>query len=345
MENNTGTQSKTNKHLADDLFLTCDNERELNDFKRIQYIALYYNCGTERKEVFKTIFDKFREHYNAMPCMADSPKIYSEILPLFSELLADDFKTFFVGEEVVKEVNGKQPISNGSINASLTLAELLKFDIGRKAGFIHNLNVSGEFAHSFKDIENVIFEKLEPVCTWKQRRDLLEKLDELSIDAALTLTFENYQKHAARMQAKTSDYLYNLGYEMPDICQKFKIRGELKMALPQLQGYIAKSGSWNDFNVSNVSKALQHIENTFPRVNYGDNNCNTGRKQHEFSIMSDYIFTSVTYVNGRELEVIKKWFEENKNEIQRTSKCDSIRFESNDYEHDGHDFKLVMWWD
>lgn len=338
------TITKTLEHLANDLFLTCDNERELNDFKRVQYIGLYYG-RPERKEVFKAIFDKFRDHYNSMPCMADSPKIYSEVYPLFENIVSDDYQTFFVGEEVVKEVNGKEPICNGSINNSLTLEELLQFDLGRKAGFIHNLNVSGEFAHSFKDIESSIFEKLEPVCTWQKANELLQQLDERSIDEALKLTFNNYQKHAQMLLAKTSDYLYNLGYEMPDVCKKFKIRGELQMALPQLLGYIAKGGSWNDFNVANVSKALQHIENTFPRKNYGQNNCNSGSKQHEFSIMSDYIFCAVQYVNGNELEVIKKWFEENKNQLQRVSKCDSIRFESNDYEHDGHDFKLVMWWD
>jgi len=244
---------------------------------------------------------------------------------------------------IVKQVNGKEPICNGSINDSLSLDELLQFDAGRKTSFIHSMQVSGQYNNSFSVLPEVFF-KMDPIYTWPEIQELL-KGSESELNEALTKVYNKRSNHRAALLSAENDYYYKLGLMTREKLKEVKINGEFEMPLHQLIGYIESGGNWNDFNTARVNQSLKLIDKTFPRRNYGANNCNTGTRQHVFTTMNDYIFLKVSYCNSSELARFIEWFEQYKNEIAKINKCDSIRYESNEFEHDGRDFTLVMWWD
>lgn len=65
------------------------------------------------------------------------------------QLLRDEFNQWCSTE--VKDVNGKQPIVNGSVNKHLSIEEMKQFSAHTKIRLIHNLQVSWQFHHSFEN--------------------------------------------------------------------------------------------------------------------------------------------------------------------------------------------------
>lgn len=290
--------------------------------------SIYYH-NVDRKEAFNELWKKAK---STMTISEDE----------FLRQMSQEFNEW-CNTVIVKEVNGKMPICNGSVNDSLTLDELLQFDAGRKASFIHNLQVSGQYNTSFSVLPEV-FVPMDSVYQWSEIKELLNGSEE-ELNLALTTVYNKLSNHRSSLLRAEQDYYYKLGLITRERLKEVKIRGEFEMPLYQLIGYIKSGGNWNDFNTERVNQSLKLIDKTFPRRNYGVNNCNTGQKQHVFTTMNDYIFLKVSYCNSSELARFIEWFEQYKNEIAQINKCDSIRYEANEFEHDGRDFTLVMWWD
>jgi hypothetical protein len=252
----------------------------------------------------------------------------------------------------IEEVNGKRIIVNGSVNKLLTIDEMIQFNNGQKIRATWNISVDMEYAHNYRDVDPIVFEKPMPRYQYEHIRNLLNRVEDTDhINAVLTDIMKARNDHHARMVTATNNRLYALGKEMPEVLKKYGIKGELEMPLAQLEGYLSATGKWNDFDPVKVSYALHIIDQSIPQVNYGLNNPNTGNKCHTFSIQSDYIFVKVGYCTPEHLERLKEWFEKKKHTIQSESKADSVRYEQNDYRVDengpitGHDFTFVMWWD
>ncbi len=272
----------------------------------------------------------------------DSPHLYGgDDFKAYKTTLRNDFNTWVI-DNTTYEVNGKKPVVNGGINTSLTVDELICFDVATKIRLIHSLQVSGEFLHSYQGVKGEAFTKLEKIY---EIDDLIEKATEQEINFAIYKLVSRFKAHEAEMQKLTAKIDFKRGEMICDFFKTNHIKAETHFNVNELCGYIQGIGQWNEFEPAKIIPILQLFDKTFPRKDYGINNPNTGALCHSFSIKNDYIFLNVDYCNSNQLEAFKTWYNDVATRNQKKLQADSMRIEIGEFGNNAHSFTLVMWWD
>lgn len=240
----------------------------------------------------------------------------------------------------MKQVNGKDLICNGSINKTLTLEELLQFDIEHKHTAIRYLGTAGEYAHSFEEIDGNVFTALPPLYEYQQ----IQEFNNEQANEALTIVYNRLNEHHELMKQKSHALHIELGKKIHGAQSELKFTGEFNLTFGQALGFVSAAGNWNDFKVSKVHHLLKKLHDRAPRVNFGVNNPNTGRIWHTWSIKSDYILMNFGYTDERGVKILEEWFKTVKY-LQNLANVDSFKLNIESYENDGFEVSLVMWWD
>jgi hypothetical protein len=242
----------------------------------------------------------------------------------------------------MKQINGKDLICNGSINPSLTIDELLQFDIDQKRTALHYLQVEGGYPPKFEEIETSVFEKLPELYSYKQ----WQEFDENQINEALTIVYNRLQQHTQYLITKTGSVHYELGKSIHSAQQELRFGGELEMTIDKLRGYISCVGNWNGFKAGEVCRGLNRLHKIAPRRDCGINNCNTGSIRHKWSIESAFIFLKFGLCYEQEVNDIQTWFK-TLSGIKEILKADSFRLQIDPVEKSDNQayITLVMWWD
>lgn len=240
-----------------------------------------------------------------------------------------------------KEINGKGLITNGNINPSLSLDELLQFDLPEKRTAIHYLQVNAQYQHNYNEIDKDVFESLPYMYTYEQ---ITKTFSEPEVDEALKAAYTRLSAHIQLLKTKTEEYHYKLGKEIYEATEKLKFNGELELSKGQLLGFITGIGNWNDFNVGKVSEAIEYLHENAPRMNCGVNNCNTGLLNHKWSIQSDYIFMNFGFNYEPAVKEIEQWFK-SVSHVRTMSNADSFHLQVDDVAGGGFYVRVVLWWD
>jgi hypothetical protein len=242
-------------------------------------------------------------------------------------------------------VNDKQPIVNGSINPTLTADELTQFDTDTKRTALWSLKVGTEFAHHYEDVEPSIFTPLR----YELSYDELKEADDALLDWHIRELTRQSDDHRREMEAQTGRFFYQLGREFHEAQKKFRIAGEFRMTLSQLCGYITAEGAGNSFDPVKVKPVLRCVDRTFPRLDYGLNNPNTGRRQHFWTIENATIRLKVDYLKGEAMETVRAWFKVSEPVIRTHAVADEVSLIVNDFsisETDiAYDATVRLWWD
>ncbi|MCS3801091.1 hypothetical protein [Niastella sp. OAS944] len=238
------------------------------------------------------------------------------------------------------QVNGKLLYTNGFINPSLSLAELLQFDVESKRLAIDRIQVWGRHSPYNNDIDRDLFEPLTDYYSYDQLNSLTT---EDQIDEALKTVFTRLVEHHQQMIIKTDAHHYELGVQIYVASKQLKFSGELYLTKGQLLGFIAVRHHSNDFDVTKVSRAINFLHNSAPRKNYGINNSNTGQIMHKWSMESDYIYMRFEYCHEQQLKAIQLWFEQVKH-VQQSSNAYTFRLQIDALPDGAFNIRLVMWW-
>lgn len=239
-----------------------------------------------------------------------------------------------------------QPIINGSANPRLTPEMFKGLDRETKKRVIWNILVSMEFAHSFKEVDNRVFEKPEFKVDYRD----INNDDEgtaLDLDALFVTVKEESRKHEARMMVKTANLHFELGQKIYAAQKELGFGGMMELDKNRMQGYIKACGSWNDFNASDVSAAIEKLHNLAPRMNYGPNNPNTGNLIHKWKSVHgcEYLIMEFDFISEETLNEVKEFYKAHWEPKGRAVKADSIRFEEVEHGQGYFGIELIMWWD
>ena len=234
-----------------------------------------------------------------------------------------------------------KPIINGSFNPRLTHEQFVTLDRESKIGFLWRVLVSMEFAHSLRDVDQEVFEKGDQICDY----DFLQKED-TDLDALFPEIRKAYEGHYNRMLVKTNQRRYILGQRFWHAQSECGMGGMIETDYARAQGYISAIGNWNDFNVTRVNAAISRVEDKCPRVDYGANNPNSGRKIHKWKVThrGEYVILSFDFVNEKAKEKIEQFFREFES-IGKGAKADSIRIEVENHGNGYFGMELYWWWD
>ncbi len=244
-----------------------------------------------------------------------------------------------------QEINGKFLICNGSINATLTIDELLQFNEDNKRTALRYFQIEGQYRQINSEIDSSVFKPMQELYTY----ETLMQLSGSELDLALTKVYNNLQQHEAQLQVATNRLHYDLGKKIHAATIDLKFSGELKLTKGQLLGFIDAIGNWNDFRANKVAKAINYLHASAPRVNYGNNNPNTGRLWHEWCIAGDSIYMKFGLCNSEALATIKNWFNTITN-VKSMAGADSFELHvqeiQNEYSKDQcYIVTVELWWD
>lgn len=230
-----------------------------------------------------------------------------------------------------------QPIINGSANPRLTPKLFAELDKQTQAQVIWNLKVGGEFAHTFRDIDHEVFEKL-PTSAHEDHPDPVENFKKVR---------KALQDHHNRMRVKTSNRRYELGKRIYQAQRELGFGGMIQLDADRLQGFVKEGGNWNDFNTVKVNAGIARIEAEAPRQDYGPNNPNTGYPIHKWKISpnAEYIVLEYDFINLETAARVKDFFRNYFEPYGRSMKADSIRIEEQDLGNGYFSAELVLWWD
>jgi hypothetical protein len=234
-----------------------------------------------------------------------------------------------------------KPIINGSFNPRLTHEQFVTLDRESKIGFLWRVLVSMEFAHSLRDVDQEVFEKGDQICDY----DFLQKED-TDLDALFPEIRKAYEGHYNRMLVKTNQRRYILGQRFWHAQSECGMGGMIETDYARAQGYISAIGNWNDFNVTRVNAAISRVEDKCPRVDYGANNPNSGRKIHKWKVRpnGEYVVLVYDFADGETKERIEQFFREFES-IGKGAKADSIRIEVENHGNGYFGMELYWWWD
>lgn len=244
----------------------------------------------------------------------------------------------------METVNRIQPIINGSFNPRLTTELFAELNLQEQRQVIWNIMVSLGFAHSFPDVDYVVFEP----CKFRIGYDELHSYS--ALDTMVKLFVEvrkEYEAHHNKMMVKTANHRFVLGKKIHQAQKELGFGGWIELDKDRMQGYITEGGSWNDFKHSNVSAAIGKIHDLAPRKDYGPNNPNTGAIMHKWKSVhrTEYVVLEYEFVDGKDLERIKEFYKTHWEPKGRAIKADSIRTEVVDHGQGYWGIELIWWWD
>jgi len=233
-----------------------------------------------------------------------------------------------------------QPIINGKVNPNLTLEifQLLPFE--KKRDVIWNIIVSMQFVHCFEGVDARCFNKGEEIFNYEQIQE--EGVDEIYKEVS-----SQFRSKHNRMLAKTRNLHFELGKKIYEVQKELGFGGLITLDSSRLRGYIEACGSWNDFNSSNISKAIPQLERLVPKRDYGINNPNTGSKMHEWKTCygCEYVMLVWNFVDGKDLARIQIFYEDDWKRKGQSCQADSIRIEINELGNQYYSVELIWWWD
>lgn len=233
-----------------------------------------------------------------------------------------------------------QPIINGKVNPNLTLEIFKSLTFDRKRDVIWNIIVSMQFAHCFDGIDARCFEKKEEIFKYDQ-------IQEEGVDEMYEKVQSQFQAIHNQMLAKTQDLHFGLGKKIYEVQKELGFGGLISLDVFRMMGYIEACGSWNDFNSKNVSRAISSLDKLAPKKDYGVNNPNTGSKMHQWKTCHgcEYVMLVWDFVDEKDLERIKSFYENDWTSKGRSCKVDSIRIEVNELGDRYFSVELIWWWD
>jgi len=241
----------------------------------------------------------------------------------------------------------KQPIVNGSINPTLSLAEMQAFDAETKVRLLWNMQVEMEsgYSHSSK-IDHRVYIGIPKRYEYQE----LKEMDEAQLNTALEVSQNILAKHRSNLIAKTVQLHREMGAQIYEAQKRLGFKAEIEMSLAKLEGYLGAIGHWNDCNPNNICPVLCEIDANCPRVDYGVNNPNTGSEKHTWSTTGEYVFLTVDYISETEKEKWIAFFNSFVLPKQDRMKADSLRYICEQYEagyitEPRYEFKIVIWWD
>jgi hypothetical protein len=230
-----------------------------------------------------------------------------------------------------------QPIINGSVNPRLTPKLFAELNHELQARVIWNLKVTGEFAHSFQDIDREVFIKI-PTTDHEDHPDPVQNFIQIK---------DKLARHHNYMRVKTREHRFELGKKIFQAQRELGFGGQMELDADRLQGYIFAGGSWNDFDVKKVCSGIRKLEVEIPRVDYGVNNPNTGISMHKWKVTPgrDYVVLEFDFISTDTLAKIQKFFETEFTSMSKMMQADSCRIETEDLGNGYHSGELILWWD
>ena len=241
----------------------------------------------------------------------------------------------------------KEPFTNGSINPSLTISEMVEFDDETKRKFLYQmiLNVGKNSAFNRQDIDPDIY---QPLFFDEQKyRNGIKEIPASELNEELCRFDLDVYVHLQKLRAQTYEKHFEQGKEINRVQKELGFAGELKMSLGKLCGYITAVGKWNDFDPEYIIPILHEMDADCPRQDYGVNNINSGRKHHTWSIKNDYIFLNTEYIGGKQrIDTWVNWMNKAIHKYRHGLHVDSMRIDGEEYNDPIAAYKhLVMWWD
>lgn len=237
-----------------------------------------------------------------------------------------------------------QPIVNGSANPNLTPELFAALDHKTKRQVIWNIVVSLGFAHSFPDVEYNIFQPSDYKISYDELQAYAseDSLNKLYVEARA-----QYDAHYNKMKTKTANHRYELGQRIHKAQKELGFGGWITLDKDRMKGYISAGGNWNDFESSNVSRAIGRLDALAPRKDYGPNNPNTGYKEHKWKSVSgnEYVVMEYEFVSEAQLNRVKEFYKTHWEPVGKSIKADSVRFEETSHGNGYHGIELIWWWD
>ena len=233
-----------------------------------------------------------------------------------------------------------QPIINGSLNPNLTQELFNELPFETKKSVVWNVMVSMGFAHCFPGVDPRCYEKLE------EKFEYSSITEENANDLFAELR-ERYKAQHNRMLGKTKDLYYELGNKIYHAQKELGFGGWIGLDAWRLKGYLSAGGSWNEFDHNKVGAAITRMDNLAPRRDHGVNNPNSGHTMHQWKTVHrcDYVVLEYEFIDAKDLERIKKFYEEHWDAKGISVKADSVRMDVQEIGNGYFSVELIWWWD
>jgi hypothetical protein len=196
------------------------------------------------------------------------------------------------------------------------------------------------FAHCFLGVDHRCFDKLENEYDYSS-------ITEENADVLFAHMKEKFTESHNKMLAKTKDLYYELGGKIYAAQSELGFGGWIGLDAWRLKGYLAAGGSWNDFDHNKVGAAITRMDNLAPRRDNGVNNCNTGSPMHKWKTVHrcEYVVLEYEFIDAKDVERIKKFYEEHWEPKGKSVKADSVRMDVQELGNGYFSVELIWWWD
>lgn len=244
-------------------------------------------------------------------------------------------------------MNDKKLIVNGRLNPSLTDEELLSLEGEslKEATWYMMVSIrSGD--HPFRNDVHPINPRIYRMCY--ERTDVPSYIyEELHIDTLAKLqTLLDARKNLKSQYTREMWLIeHKQGRDIYNSQKELNFSGRFNLTVEQLCGFISARGSWNDFQVGDVIRAVRKLDEKAPRYQYGVNNPNTGFKGHQWQIEGDYIFLVSPYLGDDKAKEAWAIFFSTFEVMFEGAKADSIQSKKINNGVTDCGFEFYAWWD